>query len=76
MLKYPPTFLKKMDKNQFLASWRGLMVFMYKNKVFYFSILNIFVFLHLKAKTSLKAPFVTFAKIFAKISQKWPLEWI
>ena len=36
MLKNPPIFLKKIYKNQFLASWRGLMVFIYKYKVVYF----------------------------------------
>ena len=36
MLKDPPEFLKKIHKNQFLASWRGLMVFMHKSKVVYF----------------------------------------
>ena len=36
MLKNPPEFLKKIHKNQFSASWRGLMVFIYKYKVVYF----------------------------------------
>ena len=36
MLNNPPILLKKIYKNQFLASWRGLMVFMYINKVFDF----------------------------------------
>ena len=36
MLKNPPIFLKKIYKNQFLASWRGLMVFIHKYKVVYF----------------------------------------
>ena len=38
MLKNRPIFLKKIYNNQFLASWRGPMVFMYINKVFYFHI--------------------------------------
>jgi len=38
MLKNPPIFLKKICKNQFLAFWRGLIVFMFPNKVFYFYI--------------------------------------
>ena len=32
MLKNPPEFLKKIRKNQFLASWRGLAVFIYNYK--------------------------------------------
>ena len=38
---------------------------MYIKKVFYFYIKNIFVFIHLKAKT-LKAPFETFVKNICK----------
>ena len=34
-LKNPPEFLKKIRKNQFLASWRGPMVFIHKQKVDY-----------------------------------------
>ena len=33
MLKNPPEFLKKIHKNQFSASWRGLMVFIPEYKV-------------------------------------------
>ena len=33
MLKNPPEFLKKIHKNQFSASWRGLMVFIYIYKL-------------------------------------------
>ena len=36
MLKNPPEFLKKIHKNQFSASWRGLMVFTHLYKVVYF----------------------------------------
>ena len=36
MLKNPPEFLKKIHKNQFSASWRGLMGFIHKYKVVYF----------------------------------------
>ena len=36
MLKNPPEFLKKIHKNQFSTSWRGLMVFIQKYKVVYF----------------------------------------
>ena len=36
MLKNPPIFLEKIYKNQFLASWRGLMVFIHLYKVVYF----------------------------------------
>ena len=36
MLKNPPEFLKKIHKNQFSASWRGLMVFIHIYKVVYF----------------------------------------
>ena len=35
MLKNPPEFLKKIYKNQFLAFWRGLMVFIHNYKVVY-----------------------------------------
>ena len=35
MPKNPPIFLKKIYKNQFLAYWRGLMVFIHKYKVVY-----------------------------------------
>ena len=60
MLKNRPIFLKKIYNNQFLASWRGPMVFMYINKVFYFHIKNIFVFIL----------FETFAKnIYKNISK-------
>ena len=31
-LKNPPEFLKKIHKNQYSASWRGLMVFIHKYK--------------------------------------------
>ena len=36
MLKNPPEFWKKIHKNQFSASWRGLMVFIDIYKVVYF----------------------------------------
>ena len=36
MLKNPPEFLKKIHKNQFSASWRGPMVFVFIYKVAYF----------------------------------------
>ena len=36
MLKNPPEFFKKVHKNQFSASWRGLMVFIHIYKVVYF----------------------------------------
>ena len=36
MLKNPPKFLKKIYKNQFSASLRGLMVFIHIYKVVYF----------------------------------------
>ena len=57
MLKNPPEFLKKIHKNQFSASWRGLMVFIHIYKVVYFQFLNIFSILHYNARTTLKATF-------------------
>ena len=71
MLKNPPEFLKKIHKNQFSASWRGLMVFIHIHKVVYF----LFVFILYNARTTLKATFKTFAKNICKNISKWPLEW-
>ena len=64
MLKNPPEFLKKIHKNQFSASWRGLMVFIHKYKVVYFKFKYILVIVHHNARTTLKATFEIFLQIF------------
>ena len=70
MLKNPPEFLKKIYKNQFLASWRGLMVFIQIYKVVYLQFQNIFVIIHHNARTTLKATYEIFLQIFlAKVSK-------
>ena len=70
MLKIPPIFLKKIYKNQFLASLRGLMVFIYEYKVIYFQFWNIFEIIHHNARTTLKATFEIFLQIFlTKVSK-------
>ena len=66
MLKNPPEFLKKIHKNQFSASWRGLMVFIHIYKVVYLLFQNTFVIIHHNARTTLKATFKTFAKNICK----------
>ena len=70
MLKNPPEFLKKIYKNQFSASWRGLMAFIHKYKVVNFSFYNIFVIIHHNVRTTLKATLEIFLQIFLAIVSK------